>query len=935
MPFCRSFLCVSIFAGSAVTAFADGDVSSAEREFARSVWPVLQAKCAACHFAPERKGELDLSSRAALLRGGESGRPAIVPGNASASPLYQAVTWVSPDLRMPPKENDRLAIADVVAVRAWIDAGAPWPSEERLAELRREIELEDNSRVRWRTSGGLASEWTDRRYRAEDLWAYHPVAKPEVPDEPGAHHPVDAFVARRLRASEIEPAPRADRRALIRRVTWNLLGLPPTPAEVEAFVTDSAPDREAFARVVDRLLASPHYGEQAARRWLDVTRYADTAGFANDYERPNAWRYRDYVVRAFNEDKPYDRFVREQIAGDEIDPSNPELLVATGFLRMGPWEQTGMSVAKVTRQQFLDDVTESVGQVFLSQTLQCARCHDHKFDPIPTRDYYGIQAVFATTQFAERPAPFLASENRARFESERGYLEKRIARYEEQQREIRAKSARAEKEWYKERGREFAPRAELRRRGVPEDEIAPRHVGLDTKDFGLERISRKNLTRHRWELDRFRPLALAVYNGGTRSFNNVSSRLSMPDKPLDEGTIETTSILGGGDLFRPGEPVEPGILSAASHAANSPTPAAAPFAIPTSPDGRRLAWAMWLTDPSHPLTARSIVNRVWQWSFGRGLAPNANNFGAMGQKPSHPELLDWLAAKFVEEGWSIKRLQRLILTSDAYCRSSIAPQETTLTSEARSAGESAYALFASRRLSAEELCDAMIAASGELNREIGGIPVRPDIHLEVALQPRQIMGTYAPAYQPSPTPAERNRRRVYAMRIRGLRDPLLSVFNQPTPRTSCEQRETSTVTPQVFALFNSRYVHSRALAFAARVRREANADEDAVRRSFALALGRAPSEDELGESMAHWIAMTEIHESAPAGRKPASEGVPTEVVREAVEEMNGEPFTYRERLEVYDDYVPDLQPGDVDPKTRALAELCLVLFNSSEFLYVP
>jgi hypothetical protein len=822
---------------------------------------------------------------------------------------------------MPPKENDRLSREQTWAVRDWINAGAPWPDDEKIAAIVKAHEAEQSRLVRVATSGGLSDEWTDRRYDPKNLWAYQPLERLAVPAVPGATHPIDAFINHRLTELGIEPAPRAERRELIRRATFDLLGLPPTPEDVERFVNDPAGDAEALARLVDRLLARPQYGERYGRHWLDVVRYADTAGFANDYERPNAWRYRDYVIRAFNEDKPYDRFVVEQLAGDEVDPDDPEMLVATGFLRMGPWEHTGMSVFKVTRQQFLDDVTDAVGQVFLSHPLQCCRCHDHKFDPIPTRDYYGIQAVFATTQFADRDAAFLPEENTRHFAEGRAHLEQRIRRYRGELSRINEKEQAAERQWYVERGLEYAPRAEKVKAGVPEDQIAPKRVGLTSMDFGLERIARKYLERHEWELDRYRPIAYSVYSGATREARNVRGRLEMPSDPTRGGQLEQTAILSGGDPFSPTVPVEPGVLSA--------LPAADGFDVPTTPHGRRLALAEWIASPKNPLAARVIVNRVWQWHFGRGLAGNPNNFGAMGQKPSHPELLDWLAVWFMDHGWSVKRLNRLIMTSEAYARSSRHPRRE-LVEEKDTTGTS-YAVFQPRRLTAEELRDAMLAVSGELNPEMGGVPVRPEMNREAALQPRQIMGTYAPAYQPSPTPAERNRRTVYAMTIRGQRDPFLEVFNQPGPESSCERREASTITPQVFTLFNGRATHDRALAMADRLLKETGSEDAAIQRAFRLAFGRDPSPGELAACVAHWQRMTAHHGHG----EPEPQSPPTEVTRQAVDELSGETFEFTERLEAYADYVSDLKPWHTDARTRGLAEVCLVLMNANEFVYVP
>ncbi len=365
--------CIAIFALAAeVPANSAGE--DAERHFARLVLPLLQSKCLGCHGEKpgEIKGGLDLTSREALLRGGESGQAAVVPSRPDDSLLFQAVNWDG--LEMPPKANDRLTAEQIQAVRRWIADGAPWPDEATRRRLAADgwDSAEAGAGVMVRTSGGLTPEWTNRRYKPEDLWAYRPLHQPSVPAVPGANHPVDAFLEAAWAAAALTPAPLADRRTLIRRATFDLIGLPPTPEEIEAFLRDPAPDEVAFAGLVERLLASPHYGEHWARHWLDVVRYADSSGFANDYERGNTWRYRDYVIRALNADKPYDQFVREQIAGDELDPGNPEMLTAVGFLRMGPWELTGMEVPKVARQRFLDDVTDSVGQVFLGHPLQCA-----------------------------------------------------------------------------------------------------------------------------------------------------------------------------------------------------------------------------------------------------------------------------------------------------------------------------------------------------------------------------------------------------------------------------------------------------------------------------------------------------------------------------------------------------------------------------------
>ncbi len=905
----RLWLVAAVLAWPASGRAADPK-NDAEATFALRVLPVLKAKCFACHGEDRTdiKSGLDLTTRATLLKGGDSGMPAVMPGNATKSPLYRAVTRADADFRaMPPKEADKLTGAAVSAIREWIDGGAPWPSADRIAEL---VNAARRAGVQVKTSGGLTPDWTNRTYKPEDLWAYQPLRRPDLPGhdpQTNIRNPIDAFIGTKLNALGLEPAPPADRRSLVRRVTFDLTGLPPTPREIDDFVNDPNADDAAFAKVVDRLLASPHYGEQMARHWLDLTRYADSSGFANDYERGNAWRYRDYVVRSFNADKPYDRLVREQIAGDEI-AGDPEMFVAVGFLRMGAWELTGMEVPKVARQRFLDDVTDAVGQVFLGHMLQCARCHDHKFDPVPTRDYYRIQAAFATTQIAERPAEFLKAENTAGFE-EKKYLDARRDAFQAELKRIRTTEAAARAGW---------EAANPDKKG----QKPPRHEFLSPTDLGLERIAQKGLERLRWEYDRYEPFALSVYSGRTPNVKAVYSPFRIPKDP-DAGELEGTHILPGGDPFSPKEQVTPGVLSALGDLGD-----AGDAAIPANVEGRRKALAGWIADPKNPLTARVMANRIWQWTMGTPLAGNPNNFGATGKKPTHPELLDWLAAELIEQKWSVKRLQRLILLSDAYRRSSRHPDPRAVA--AKDPTNASYAVFKPRRLAAEELRDAMRAASGELNRAIGGIPVRPEINPDVAFQPRQVMGTFAPAWEPSPKPEQRHRRTLYTLKLRGVRDPLLEAFDAPAPDLSCERREVSTVAPQAFALFNGEAARSRALAFASRLWKEMKTPEQAVALAFQQALGRAPTKVESDRCLKHWAAMTERHKGLTF-EKPKR---PTAVVREAVEENTGVRFTFKETLAAAPDFVPDLHPADVTPEIRGLMEVCLVLFNTNEFAYL-
>ncbi len=898
--------------------------SEADALFAHQIWPTITASCLACHGDdPDKlKGGLDLRSLDGVLKGGDYG-VAIVPGKPDESPLLTAIEWTDEDFQMPPKKSERLSPEKVARFREWIEAGAPWPSEERVQELL------ESTEDRWSaaegisvaTSGGLKAEWTQRKYLPENLWAYQALTKPDAPLP--NRQPIDAFIDQRLSTRGLDAAPLADRLTLIKRASYDLTGLPPQAEDVDRFLNDPRPEAEAFADVVERLLASPHYGEQWGRHWLDVVRYADTSGFANDFDRGNAWRYRDYVIRSFNDDKPYNQFVSEQIAGDEIAPDNPEHLVAVGFLRMGPWELTSMEVPAIARQRFLDDAVNAVGQSFLGHTLRCAKCHDHKFDPIPTRDYYSLYSSFNTTQLSEREAPFLPHENLSGFE-ERKYLIRQKKAKEHELTQLNEKSAKAIREWFHERNLPYQTRGEAQKAGLSPDEMPPRRHGFSVEDFGRERIARKTIGRIKWKLDRYEPVAFSVYSGRSPKRNGYTAPQRMPAKPREKGELEAGHILTGGDAFSQGERVTPAALSVL----NELVPALADIEFPDTISKRRTALAKWITHPENPLTYRAIANRIWQWHFGQAIAGNPNNLGASGKKPTHPKLLDWLAVAFRDSGGSFKSMHRLIMNSETYRRSSQHPHPETL--RRLDPENQSYAAFTPRRLRAEELRDSMLAVSGELNRSMGGIPNRPEINLEVALQPRMVMGTFATAWQPNPLPEQRHRRSIYMQKIRGLRDPFMEVFNEPDPDLSCESRDASNVTPQVFSLFNSQIAYDRAVAFALKVESLSDSRDEAIDTAFRLAFNRSPRSDERKRCLAHLSNMKQRHDriSIP---KPE---YPVEVVREAVEENTGEKFSFTERLEVFQDFKPDTKMADISPSTRALAELCLVLFNSNEFAYI-
>jgi mono/diheme cytochrome c family protein len=953
-----SSLVIALIAVSIQPASARGD--DAPPSFAQ-VRTILAEKCLACHGndPQQLKGEYDLRSRAAALKGGESGEVAIVPGEPEKSPFYRAVTWQDDTLQMPPKENDRLSPEQVAVIRRWIAAGAKWEEPAAIAS--------DGTRsvpataawssvpggVRIATSGGVSADWDNRTYDPAAVWAYQPIQRPDLPTEGNAlrgvpsaadqsPNPIDTFLLHALQAKGINDfAPPVDSIALLRRLTFDLTGLPPSAADLDGFLAfspslrPSVPpsgqdrekerqrDREKYGQLVERLLASPRYGEQQARHWLDVVRYADTAGFSNDFERPSAWRYRDYVIRSLNADKPFDRFVMEQVAGDELDPSDPEMLIAAGYLRMGPWEHTGMTVAAITRQQFLDDVTNHVGVSLLGQGLRCAACHDHKFDPLPTRDYYRMQAIFSPVQFAERPTPFLPSENVRNFDAAKALVQQRVDQLQAAQAALQKKNQDAIAAFLAEKGVKSLDELPAEQR--PKQDYLGGAFGLSKTDLSLRKIHQKSLAYLERELKRFEPYAFSLYSGPPNAYTSIKPLYELPRKR--EGVVPVVHILPGGSLATPTDEVTPGVLTA-MFGANDRLAPSAWNSVPDATEGRRLALARWIASRENTLTARVIVNRVWQQHFGKGIVATPNNFGKMGARSTHPELLDWLATWFMDNGWSLKKLHTLVVTSRAYQQASERADIDKL--RELDARNDLLAYFPPRRLAAEEIRDSMLAASGELNLEMGGPGGYPELNWEVALQPRHIMGSVAPAYIPSLTRAERNRRTIYAFRIRTLPDPLLEVLNRPGSETSCERRDETTVTPQVFALFNSEFAANRALAMAAQLTKVHATAATQIAATFRAIYGRQPTAAEVEKCAAHLARMTAHHVANP----PEPSALPSKVQRGMVEELTGEMVHWDEDLSILKDYERDLMPWQVEPAVRALADVCLVLMNSNEFLYV-
>ncbi|MEQ9411573.1 MAG: PSD1 and planctomycete cytochrome C domain-containing protein [Fuerstiella sp.] len=942
----------ALIAAMCMTSAGFADDVAAEREFTLKVLPLLKDRCLGCHggAADDISGDFSVLTRDDLLRGGESEDPAIVPGHPEQGTLMAAIRWEG--LEMPPKKNDRLSTEQIDLVRRWISQGAPWPDEAKQKQYREEERRQTLTAdgLIMQTSGGTSEEWTNRRYKPEDLWAFTRVAPRQqlLPTEVSDSRAIDYFIDQKLTDAGLKAAGPARPRTLLRRATLDLTGLPPTPDQIKTFEAawNADPDA-AWEELIDRLLSSARYGEHWGRHWLDVTRYADTGGMSNDYERSNMWRYRDYVIRTFNEDKPYNRFIIEQLAGDELadqsvlerkgDPASvhrtqldgdytaeeAEWIVATGFLRLGPWDNA-MIAADEARQIYLDDLVNITGQTFLSTVMRCCKCHDHKFDPIPTRDYYRLYAAFSTTHMAERKVPLLPEENRHGFDEGRAHVQRMLDFAVAEKNRLIEKREAAARAWFDEHGLPYTN--EQNRKNLPDEEKPPRHVGLDHVEQGQLKVREQDEWIWQRRLERYQPMAQSVYNAESAGLAwNGARKLRISRKPDGKHPLQN-HILVGGALTALGDRVLPGVLSAVSLPVS---PAAEdPYLVTSEVDGRRLDLAKWIAHPDNGLTTRSIVNRIWQYHFGSGLAANSNNFGAKGSRPSHPELLDYLAGTFVQNGWKIKQMHRLIMLSDAYRRSSIA-------ADAARAGEvdpdnRLLSYFPRRRLSAEEIRDGILAVTGELTHADGGLPVMPEINMEVALQPRMIQFSLAPAYQPSATPEQRNRRTVYAYHVRGQADPFTELFNQPNPNESCEQRETAAVTPQVFTLLNSDMMTDRSIALAIRLQREQDSLAGQIEQAFRLVYGRSASADET-KWMSRYVSDMKLYHGSV---EPPTYRYPVKITRSLVEEFSGQPFEYEEILPGFENYQPDPKPRDVSADTRALADMCLLLLNSNEFMYV-
>ena len=688
--FIRTLLALTALHGSMALEPSLNAGSAPLSDFDRDVAPLIARRCLDCHSGSEAKGKLDLSRKDGFLRGGANG-PAIVIGNPVQSQLWERVS----DDEMPPRKP--LPDEEKAVLKAWIDSGATWGTDPI-----------DPYAVT-----------TDRR-AGRDWWAFQPIVRPKVPsskDELPLVNPIDVFVNERLASKGLQHSRPAGRRTLIRRLSFDLIGLPPNPERVEAFVSDSRSD--AYELLVDELLASPEYGVRWARLWLDLARFAESNGFEFDEFRPNAWPYRDWVVHAFNKNMRFDEFTRCQLAGDVLHPDDPEAIEATGFLVAGAYDSPGqaqqsLAMRRVVREDELEDVISTVGQTFLGLTIHCARCHDHKFDPIRQTEYYRLESALSGVRQGERDLSPLNSPSKT-----------------------------------------------------------PRRC----------------------------------YAVSPRS----------PDP---------THVLIRGNPSTPGELVAAGGVT--TLAGLSPD-----FGLPPdAPEGeRRVRLAAWITDPKNPLTPRVLVNRLWQAHFGAGLVETPSDFGFNGGRPSHPELLDWLASEFVQSGWDIKELHRRIVTSMTYRQSSrMNPEAAKVDANDRLVWRKAPV-----RLEAEMIRDAMLKVSGALNPAMGGPGFR-EFQIEKAL------GTAATLYVfVDPKGDETDRRTLYRTWARGGRSGFLDAFDCPDPSTVSPRRAATTTPLQALAMLNNALTLRLADRFAERLRREVGDDPGLqVERAYRLAFGRSP-----------------------------------------------------------------------------------------------
>jgi hypothetical protein len=844
-----------------VALSARGAEPTPEDRFRTDVWPLLERSCVRCHGVEKQKSGLRLDSREAALKGGESGT-ALVPGKPEESLLLRLARHAEADRKMPPKE--KLHDAELASLERWIADGAPWPA---LAVAAAEAPANGEK---------LGDAWADPRNpivqifggKRLDLWSLRPLSDPAPPEirnpKSEIRNPIDAFILSRLEAVGATPAPDADARTLCRRLYFDLIGLPPTSEQMETFVREyhsPVTDHDSLiATTADTLLASPQYGEHWARMWLDVVRYSDSNGFDWDEFRPQAWRFRDYVIRALNTDKPFDRFLREQLAGDEMlagpprDAAEQDCLIATTYLRLGPHDNTAGAFAEGPRVRaaLMNDLVETTGAACLGLTLSCARCHNHKFDPVSQADYYRLRAFFEGVKFRDDLPIDLAPEQDA-IRQHNEALDAQIS----EQKEVRDTIVAPVKERL---------RAERIAKLSAEDQ-ALLALPADQRDEPAKKKVKALEKKIAPAADAVKAALAGDEKDRAAVIDQTIAELKQRQKPYTTGllaadenaTPPVTNVLFQGDITKPREAVVPGFLSVLDP---NPAPIAKPARENSS--GRRTALADWLVSDHNPLVARVLVNRIWQGHFGEGLVATPNDFGLNGARPTHPELLDYLAREFIHNRWSLKKLHRLIVTSATYRQgsarvsravagvppasgSSLRAEPPPPPSTPDPSDSSPDASRSPRRLTAEALRDSMLAVAGRLLPCEGGPPIWPEVPDEILrVNPAFLDDNAEKTKGWYPTPREQTGvRSIYLVQKRTMHVPLMETFDLPDNTLSCPRRIVSTVAPQALTLLNSPFATEMASAFAARLQREAGDDPAAqIDRAFHLALQRRPDETE-------------------------------------------------------------------------------------------
>ena len=826
--------------------------------------PILEKHCLACHDSRSHQSGLVLESPQAALQGGALNGPAVIPGKSRESPLILYLTGRKQP-RMPLSGNP-LSDQEIALIAGWIDQLRP------LSE-----------------AGNQVRGWP--------LWGLKAPEIPQVRHDQWVKNPIDAFILAKLESRKLAPASPASKRLLLRRLYFDLIGLPPTPEAMQRFNRDPNPD--AYRQEIDQLLRDPRYGERWGRHWLDIVRYADTDG-GYDGPLPHIWRYRDYVVRAFNQDRPFDRFIREQIAGDSYPLYGKEGKLGLGFLHGTVFSEDGV------RRDALNDIVNTTASAFLGLTLACARCHDHKYDPIPIRDYYRMEAFFAPVKLSTMEVPFsqyeLAGRDPKAWEEGKAYWEGLLKRQKEFREKTTARfKERLEKARFLQAFQDLKELPPLSNSPVNGDlkRAALEGVLLNEQEQALYHLMRKQTTAYRnpHSPDYFKAMAhSASASLGLNYAATGRDAGGLPDPP-------TTFVLEGGDPKKRGGVVQPGFLSALTgHSEPARLEEVGHDGVSRPIRNPTKVLAEWIASPENPLTARVMVNRIWQHHFGRGLVRTPNDFGRNGSGTDYPELIDWLATRFIQSGWSVKSMHRLILQSNTYRQSMHHPEFDRfrkIDPENRY-----YWRWNMLRLEAEAIRDSVLAVSGRLNPLMGGPGFYPRID-------KDLLEGAVTWFEPS-TPEARNRRSLYMYQQRSLVLPLVKVFDGTQLDESCAAREVTTVTPQVFVLFNSRFAHEQSRRLAGRIIAEVGDDPgQQLEQAFQLALQRSPTPSERTDGLEFLGAARPVSGDLKDTVSLTTGG------GGSIDDDRGNPAA-RQKTD----------------SEGTLADLCLALFNLNEFIYI-